>query len=315
MAELVALLDLGSNAARFVLARVKPRRGYKVLREERVQTRLGSGTPGHLPRAAISTTLGAVHAFLGRVRNGAGMTNGAGPRVLAVATEAVRLAENRDRLLAALREQEGVSVHVLSGRDEGRLGALAALRSLSVRDGAVADLGGGSLQLTRIRAGRIGLGASLPLGALRLTERYLRHDPPTTSEVRALRADVRHHLADSRWRAAPGDSLVGLGGTVRCLARLHLFLNRERRKSRHGLVLLQSDVTAIRERLEPLTIARRRRVPGLKAERADIVLGGILVLEELMLFGGYFTLTVCTRGVRDGLLLCEAWRERPSELS
>jgi len=248
-----------------------------------------------------------VNSFLGRV------TNGARPRVLAVATEAVRRAENREHLLAALLEREGVAVHVLSGRDEGRLGALAALRSLPVRHGTVADLGGGSLQLTRLRAGRIGSGASLPLGALRLTDRHLRHDPPTTAEVRALRQEVRHHLTDSRWSAGPADSLVALGGTVRSLARLHLFMSRERRKSRHGLTLRQSDVTAIRERLEPLPFARRRRVPGLKTERADIVLAGILVLEELMLFGGYFTLTVCTRGVRDGLLLCEAWRERPTE--
>jgi exopolyphosphatase/guanosine-5'-triphosphate,3'-diphosphate pyrophosphatase len=107
----------------------------------------------------VATTLQAVHSFLERV------TNGARPRVLAVATEAVRRAENRERLLAELRDHEGVSVHVLSGRDEGRLGALAALRSLPGRNGTVADLGGGSLQLTRIRAGRIGSGASLPLGA------------------------------------------------------------------------------------------------------------------------------------------------------
>ncbi|HZW88120.1 MAG TPA: hypothetical protein VFF12_03500 [Myxococcaceae bacterium] len=307
MPELVALLDLGSNAARFVLARVKPGRGYKVLREERVQTRLGSGIPGHLPRAAVDTTLDAVHSFLNRV------TNGAQPRVLAVATEAVRRAENRERLLAALRDREGVAVHVLSGRDEGRLGALAALNSLPVRDGTVADLGGGSLQLTRIRDGRIGGGASLPLGAIRLTDRYLHHDPPILSEVRALRQEVRHHLADSRWSAGPSDSLVGLGGTVRSLARIHMVTAHEGRKSRHGLTLQQSDVTAIRERLERLPLARRRRVPGLKSERADIVLAGIMVLEELMLFGGYFTLTVCTRGVRDGLLLCEAWRERSPE--
>lgn len=307
MPELVALLDLGSNAARFVLAQVRPGYGYKVLHEERIQTRLGAGVPGHLPRTAVATTLRAVHSFLERV------TNGARPRVLAVATEAVRRAENRERLLAALREREGVAVHVLSGRDEGRLGALAAMRSLRVRNGTVADLGGGSLQLTRIRDGRIGSGASLPLGSIRLTDRYLRHDPPTTAEVRALRQEVRHHLADSRWSAGPADTLVVLGGTVRSLGRIHLSMSRERRKSRNGLVLQQSDVTAIRERLEPLPVARRRRVAGLKAERADIVLAGVLVLEELMLFGGYFTLTVCTRGVRDGLLLCEAWRERPSE--
>jgi exopolyphosphatase/guanosine-5'-triphosphate,3'-diphosphate pyrophosphatase len=103
---------------------------------------------------------------------------------------------------------------------------------------------------------------------------------------------------------------VGLGGTVRTLARIHLAAIRSARKSRHGLDLSQGDITAIRARLESLSCTARRRVPGLKAERADVILAGALVIEELMLFGGYFTLTVCTRGVRDGLLLCETLRGR-----
>jgi exopolyphosphatase/guanosine-5'-triphosphate,3'-diphosphate pyrophosphatase len=303
MSDLVALLDLGSNAARLLLARVEPGVGYRVLQEKRVQTRLGAGRPGRLPRPAVNATLRAVHSFLEQV------TNGARPRVLAVATEAVRIAENRDGLLEALRRREGVDVHVLSGRDEGRLGALAALKSLPFRNGLVVDLGGGSLQLTRIVRRRIGPGASLPLGAIRLTRRFLRGDPPSTREVRALRREVRYHLEQAGVGGRPGDQLVGIGGTVRTLARIHLATTRATRKSRHGLVLKQADVTAIRARLEPLACADRRRVPGLKAERADVILAGALTIEELMLFGGYFALTVCTRGVRDGLLLCETLRE------
>jgi exopolyphosphatase/guanosine-5'-triphosphate,3'-diphosphate pyrophosphatase len=304
MSDLVALLDLGSNATRLLLARVRPGIGYRVLQEKRVQTRLGAGRPGRLARPAVNATLCAVHSFLERV------TNGARPRVLAVATEAVRIAENRDGLLQALRRREGVDVHVLSGRDEGRLGALAALRSLPLRKGLVVDLGGGSLQLTRVARRKIGPGASLPLGALRLTGGFLRGDPPSTREVRALRREVRYHLEQAGIAGRPGDQLVGIGGTVRTLARIHLATTRAARRSRHGLVLSQADVTAIRARLELLTCADRRRVPGLKAERADVILAGALTIEELMLFGGYFALTVCTRGVRDGLLLCETLRAR-----
>ncbi len=129
MPELVALLDLRSNAARFVLARVKPGRGYEVLREERVQTRLGSGAPGYLPRAAVATTLEAVNSFLERV------TNGARPRVLAVATEAVRRAENREHLLAALLEREGVAVRLarVSSRMRAKSsGSMRISRALTV---------------------------------------------------------------------------------------------------------------------------------------------------------------------------------------
>jgi len=301
MSEVIAFLDLGSNAARFLLARVTPGVGFRVLQEERVQTRLGGGRPRTLPRDAVDETLEAVHRFLRRVRNG----NGQGPRVLAVATSAVRDAVNRERLLGPLRRDEGVEVQILSGSQEARLGALAALRSLPFKDGVVADLGGGSLQLTRVRGGRIVSTASLPLGAVRTTRAFLRHDPAAPRELRALRREIRDQLLGALPPAQRGEEVVGLGGTVRTLARIHLVAHGHPGRSRHGLRLLQSDVTAIRERLEALPERKRRRIPGLKRERADVVLAGAIVIEEVMILGGYLTLIVCTHGVRDGLLLRE----------
>ncbi len=301
MAELVALLDFGSNAARFLLTRIRPGAGFRVLSEERVQTRLGGGVPDRLPREAVDRTLRAAHRFLSRVRNGHS------PRVIAVATSAVRDAANRDRLLGALERREGVSVRVLSGREEARLGALAALRSVDVDEGAIADLGGGSLQLTRVRRGRAVAFASLPLGAVRLTRRFLRADPSTPRELRALRHEVRAELLGALPAARPGAALVGLGGTIRALARMHLARHGGVRRSRQGLRMHTSDVTALRERIEPLRVSARRGLPGLKAERADIILAGAVIVEELMVFGGYREVTVCTVGVRDGLLLREVF--------
>jgi exopolyphosphatase/guanosine-5'-triphosphate,3'-diphosphate pyrophosphatase len=301
--ELVAIVDLGSNAVRFLLAKVKPEKGYRVLLEERVPTRLGSGVPGTLPRAAIDDTLRAVQRFFREHR-----TEGRGPRVVAIATSAVRDARNRERLLAPLRFREGIDVQVLSARDEARLGAVAALRSLDFDDGLVADLGGASLQLSRVRDGRVARMVSLPLGAVRTTRRFLPHDPPGPRELRGLRRFVREQLADALPPAQRGDVLIGLGGTVRTLASIHL---RGKRKAyRHGLRLAQSDVTAVRERLERLSPRKRRKIRGLKPERADIILAGAIVIEELMIFGGYLTLVVCTQGVRDGLLLHETFDGR-----
>ena len=299
------LVDLGSTAVRFRLARISPGSGYRVLTQERVATRLGDGAPGMLSRAAIDGTLRAVHRFFAR-----NSPNGHGPRIVAVATSAVRDARNRERLLAPLRCDPGIEVRVLSAREEARLGVSAALRSLSFEDGVVADLGGSSLQLSRVRRRKVVSTASLPLGTVRTTRRFLRHDPPTPRELQAFRYDIRAGMRGVMPTAGRGEVMVGLGGTVRTLASIYLRAHRGDRKHRHGLRLQQSDVTAIRERLEGVSRRKRMKVRGLKGERSDIILAGAIVIEEAMLFGGYLRLVVCMRGVGDGVLLRETFRGR-----
>jgi exopolyphosphatase/guanosine-5'-triphosphate,3'-diphosphate pyrophosphatase len=306
--ELVAVVDLGSTAVRLLVARVTPGTGYRVIAEERVPTRLGGGAPGTLPHEAIDATLRSVHRFFARYS-----PNGRGPRIVAVATSAVRDAENRERLLDPLRRDEGIDVQVLSARDEARLGVEAALESLSFSNGLVVDLGGASLQLSRVRRRKVVSVTSLSLGAVRTTRRFVRHDPPTPRELRALRREIRTQLMVGLPPAARGEIVVGLGGTVRTLAGIHLRAHSNRtsnRTRRHGLRLHQSDVTAVRERLEGLSQRKRRRIRSLKAERVDIILAGAIVIEEVMVFGGYLTLAVCTRGIRDAILLRETFSGR-----
>jgi len=302
----VAVVDLGSTAVRFLLAKITPDSDADVLVEERVPTRLGGGAPGVLPREAIQSTRRAVHRFFARHA-----LNGIGPRIIAIATSAVRDARNRERLLEPLRRTEGIEVQVLSAREEARLGVRAALDSLAFRDGIVADLGGASLQLSRVRDRRVVSIASLPLGAVRTTTRFLRDTRPKPRALQALRTEVRARLQGVLHPAGRDEVIVGLGGTVRTLASIHLRgTHRGERKHRHGLHLAQSDITAIRERLESLSLRNRKRIRGLKAERADIILAGAIVIEEAMIFGGYLTLVVCTRGVRDGILLRETFNGR-----
>jgi exopolyphosphatase / guanosine-5'-triphosphate,3'-diphosphate pyrophosphatase len=303
MSERVAVLDVGSNAVRLVLARVTPGVEFRVLRQERVQTRLAGHRRGLLPRAAVDQTIHAVRRFLADVRRQSS------PRVLAVATAAVRDATNADRLLGALRGEAGVDVRVLSGPEEARLGATAVLWSRPVARGTVVDLGGGSLQVTRVRAGRIARVASVPLGAVRTSLRFLKHDPPHAREIQALRRETRDRLLGVLPRAEAGDALIGIGGSLRALGRIFLRSVNRRGGSLRGLRLRREHVTAVRVRLEPLSVRQRRRVRGLKAERADVILAGVVVIEELMTLGGYEVLTVAGEGVRHGLLIEETfWR-------
>jgi exopolyphosphatase/guanosine-5'-triphosphate,3'-diphosphate pyrophosphatase len=301
MSERLAVLDLGSNAVRLILATVTPGVEFRVLRQERLQTRLAAHRRGRLPRAGVEQTLRAVSRFLAEVREDST------PRVVAVATAAIRDAPNADRLLGALRRDEGVKVRVLSGPEEARLGASAVLWRRPLDRGAIVDLGGGSLQVTRVRAGQIARVASVPLGAVRTTLRFFRHDPPRAREIQALRRETRQRLLGVLPRAHAGDALIGLGGSVRALGRIFLRTADRNGLSPHWLRLTREDVAELRERLEPLTVRQRRRVRGLKAERADVILAGAVVIEELMAIGGYEILTVCDEGVRHGLLLQETF--------
>jgi exopolyphosphatase/guanosine-5'-triphosphate,3'-diphosphate pyrophosphatase len=309
MAELVALLDFGSNAARFVLARIKPGAGFRILHEERRQTRLGGGRAGKLPPLAVDATLRAVRRFLREIQlDFEDSDDEWPPRIIAVATAAVREAPNRERLLGPIRREHGIDVRVLSAAEEARLGAAAALEDLPRFDGVIADLGGGSLQLTTVRRGRLTATASAPLGVVRMTRGFLRADPPDPRELRALRAEIRDRLHAVLPPVRRGDEMVGLGGTIRALARMHLAEHRKRRKHRQGLRLSQADVTLMRQRMEAASERERRRFRGLSAERADTILAGAILVEETLLFGGYRKLVVSTRGVRDGLLLRETFR-------
>jgi len=296
----VALLDLGSNAARFLLVKIRPGRGFEILEERRIQTRLGGDRHGRLPGPAVRKTLRAAHAFLAPVRR----RNST--RVIALATAAVRDADNADSLLVPLRRGYRLDVRVLSGQEEARLGARAVLAHMPIAAGVVFDLGGGSLQITRIRAGEALAAVSFPLGAIRATVRFLRHDPPTAAELRALRREVRDLVSGLLPSAVEGEVLVGLGGTVRTLARIHRAVRR-RGKGLHATVLARTDVVTIRERLEAVSLRRRRSVEGLKPDRADIIVAGVVIVEELMELGNYERLVVCAHGVRHGVLVEETF--------
>ncbi len=303
MAERLAVLDLGSNAVRLILAKVTPGVDFRVLRQERVQTRLAGNRRGLLPRAGVEQTLRAVSRFLAEVREDDCA------RVVAVATAAIRDAPNADRLLGPLRRDEGVKVRVLSGSEEARLGAAAVLWRRPLERGAIVDLGGGSLQVTRVRSGRVTRVASVPLGAVRTTLRFFKHDPPRSREIQALRRETRDRLLGVLPRARAGDALIGLGGSLRALGRIFLKTADRNGASLEWLRLRREGVSELRALLEPLTVRQRRRVRGLKAERADVILAGAIVIEELMILGGYDVLTVCDEGVRHGLLLEETFKK------
>jgi exopolyphosphatase/guanosine-5'-triphosphate,3'-diphosphate pyrophosphatase len=300
----IALVDIGSNAVRCVLARLDARPGVEITFRERVQTRLGASSSDELPPAAIQATLRVARRFLKRVRR-----DHARARVLAVATAAVRDASNREALLKPLGALGVNEIRILSGSEEGRLGAEAALRASPLERGMVVDLGGGSLQLTPIEAGAILASQSAPIGVARMLRRFSASDPAQPDELVALRAELRSQLQQLLQRVPAGGRALVSGGVVNAIARAALARRDAAadpgKLQTHGCVLDTAEISALRAWLEPMTVQHRAHARGVKPDRADVIVVGAIVLEELLASSRYAALTVSRTSVREAVL----WRE------
>jgi exopolyphosphatase/guanosine-5'-triphosphate,3'-diphosphate pyrophosphatase len=253
---------------------------------------------GRLTRAAQQRTVQTLAAFATIARRHGART------VYVVATAAVRDAANREAFVGEVQRRTGMSVGVLSGEDEARLALVGAVSGLPVETGAVVDLGGGSMEVAAFARRRFRAGVTLPLGALRLGDAFLRHDPPRSDEVAALRDHARSALAAvDITDLTAAESLVGTGGSVRALAKAARGRGPVAVNRLHGYQLRRRDVVSLVDRLVRLPVARRTSVPGISSTRAESVLGGALVVEVLMELAGADSILVSGYGVRQGVIL------------
>lgn len=224
-------------------------------------------------------------------------------RVVAVATSAVREAEDGARLLDRARREAKVDVVVIDGEDEARYSFLGAVYGAHADHGMLIDLGGGSIEASSFRDRRLVQSRTLPLGALRLSTRYLRNDPPTQPELDKLRDHVRDSLRDAGVPALASDErLIGTGGSIRNLAKI----DREARSYPipriHGYRLTRESVTEIARLLRSRPSSRRRAIRGLNADRVDSIVGGAVTTLVIMEMLGAADLTVSGQGVREGVV-------------
>jgi exopolyphosphatase/guanosine-5'-triphosphate,3'-diphosphate pyrophosphatase len=234
---------------------------------------------------------------------------------VAVATAAMRDAENGKELIADVKKRLGVEIRVLSGAEEARCGFVGAVRSLPVSHGALFDVGGGSMQVSRFRQRKLVSATSLPLGSLRLSDAFLKSDPPTSGEVRKLRDHVRRHLEQAG--IAPleeGEELVGTGGTLRNIAKIDRRARTYPIPRLHGYVVAREDVAEIAGLLASRKLKKRARVAGLNDDRGDSIVGGSLAIRTLMEVLEAEEVWVSGQGVREGLALslCGNGDELPS---
>ncbi len=220
-----------------------------------------------------------------------------------VATSAVRDARNGPDLLARLGE-EGSKVRILSAEEEGVAAVTAVVNTLPVEHGFLFDLGGGSVQIALFEDRRVRRVCSLPLGALRLSDQFLKDDPPSGPQITALRRHVDAALQEIDWfRAKPGLELIGVGGTARSLGKL----DRRNRQwpvgHGHGYPLSLDAIEATFEETSRLKLQDRLELPGLAEHRVDVIVAGALIVQRIMRRSGFDVCHLCHYGIREGTAL------------
>ncbi len=223
--------------------------------------------------------------------------------MIAVATSAVREARDGQELVKQARSL-GVPLEVIDGDLEARFGFLGAVHDLPVSNGAAMDVGGGSLELTSFRDRRLHRSWTFPFGSLRVSDRFLASDPPSDREMKDLRKAVAAALEGSAVPDLPEDAdLVGMGGTVRNLAKMDLRRTDHPLPLLHGYELKEANLEGIIQDLAGRTMKRRARLRGLNPDRADSIVGGALVVLAVMRHLGAERVVVSSRGLREGLAL------------
>jgi exopolyphosphatase/guanosine-5'-triphosphate,3'-diphosphate pyrophosphatase len=298
-APTLAAIDVGTNSVHLVVARLLDGGGFEVVEREKEPVRLGSG-PGDMKQLGADAMDRGI-AALGRMRQVAAIS---GAPVRAVATSAVREAENRDEFVRRAREEAGVDVEVISGIEEARLIHLGVLQALPVFDTPllVVDIGGGSTELVLGYRGEVRASRSLKLGHLRLTDRFFTGERLRSRDVMAARSFVRsalvpfvHEVEHHGFKVAAGSS-----GTIQALARL---VQPDLRVTNAFTFTRDQLATVIDALLIADTAAKRREIEGIEPGRADVIVAGALILEQVMDAFGAQSLMVSDYALREGVLL------------
>ena len=291
------MIDIGTNTLLLLVVDAQ----MNVLADVCSFGRLGKGldATGELAESSIAASLEICRTYRAKIDE-LGAT-----QIAIVGTQALREARNRDAFVGPAEEILGAPLEVISGAREAELAFLSVARTFPELAGTpyvVVDVGGGSTEIIATDGERMLGATSVPIGAVRLTERHLKHDPPTADEARALFTDIDAQLAaDPMIAALRGTRIVATAGTATTLAALAQRLPRYDAVAVTGYKLSTMALDQQLARLFSANIAARREMRGMEPGRADVIAGGVAILSRLAHRLDVTELITADRGVRWGL--------------
>jgi exopolyphosphatase/guanosine-5'-triphosphate,3'-diphosphate pyrophosphatase len=311
---ILAGIDIGTNAIRLLVTDTSETT-HRELYSGRTITRLGQelDRTGRLTPEAQERSLKAIEAFTPVIKRYSV------DLIAAVGTSALRNAVNASEFVTAVRKRTGIEVTVITGDDEARLSLLGVRRALSrgkeseedpLASALVIDIGGGSTELIATVQGKVETMTSIPLGAVYLTERFLKNDPPLSEEMDSLRRVVSKELDAWEREALRGRdvrpsslaTVAGTAGTITTLAAMDQALTEYDPTRINGYILTRSSLDRLVNVLSVSTLDARRTIAGLEAGREDIILAGAVVAQEIMERCGARQMLVSDWGLREGIV-------------
>ena len=298
----LAAIDIGTNSFRCIVVEVYQDERFRSLDDEKAPVRLGEGLnqTGLIGQAAQQRASDTLQRMCGIV-NGLGAT-----MVEVVATSAVRKASNQKEFLDAIKATTGLEIKVIDGEVEAELATLSVHHNFAMEQQrfAMADIGGGSVEIVIASGRHTETVTSLELGAVFLTEKFIHNDPPTAIELKQLRKHIRKALKKTGFGdGLPVSCLVGSGGTMTNIGTMVMEMRGEQYHSVHRYEVLHSEIVHLLAMLARKPQKERLQTPGLNAERADIILAGMILTDELLRKTKTNLLKINAKGIREGLIL------------
>jgi exopolyphosphatase/guanosine-5'-triphosphate,3'-diphosphate pyrophosphatase len=292
-----AVIDIGTNTL-LLLVVERAEGGLRSVVDLCRFGRLGQGldATGRLADEAIARSLEILREYRD-VMTAAGVE-----RVAVVGTAALRDATNASAFVIPAQEILGATIEVIAGQREAELAYRSVAQGLAEMAGrpfVVVDVGGGSTEIVASDGAQVTAAISLPIGAVRLSERHLRHDPPSGADAEALSADVDAQVA--RATIPPGAAVVGTAGTATTIATLHLGLDGYDPAAIHGVRVPRAAIDALLLRLLALTVEERKAMRGMEPKRADVIPAGVAIFASVLDRAGASELVISDRGIRWGV--------------
>jgi exopolyphosphatase/guanosine-5'-triphosphate,3'-diphosphate pyrophosphatase len=307
----LAAIDIGTNSLHMIVVRVRADLSFEVIDREKEMVRLGAG--GLDGRSLTPEAMQAALQVLSKFRRLA--ESHQVDETVAVATSAVREADNGGEFLKAIQQQTGIRARVISGKEEARLIHLAAAYGVGAPGETlvVVDIGGGSVEITRGAGPAMEQGQSFKLGVIRLTERFIKSDPVSARDERKLVRHIETELGPylDQLVASSFDRIVGTSGTALSLGSVALMSDaRTADAPLRNQRVAAKQLHRSRKELTAMGIEHRLRVPGLEPKRADLAVAGAILLDTIARRLHAQEITLCDLSLREGLVLDYIARHR-----
>lgn len=302
----ISTIDIGTNTILLLVAETKGNRIEKILRDEQVIARLGKGVDKR--RMIDQDAFLRAAGFLNSYRETSDKLGS--EKIIAVGTSALRDAANKREFCEFVLQKTGIGIEILPGEEEAEWTFRGAIGEAEETAGnfTVLDIGGGSTEIISGSRSKILRKVSLDIGCVRIAERVLRAHPPTREMVSEARALVRGALGSFDAAGINSSRAIAVAGTVTTLAAIRLNLDHYDPKRVEGFVLRFHDVREEFDRLKMKTIGELRAIRQVSPGRADILLAGVLILQEFMETARLSEIRVSDRGLRYGIVLREILR-------